>query len=68
VKINRENMQDIFHFGLKILCDGYVTEQQIKAFSFLNFLFDWKNSCTIKKVVKHLFSRTCLFDGYLTEN
>jgi hypothetical protein len=27
MKINLENIQDISHFGLKILCDGHVTVQ-----------------------------------------
>jgi hypothetical protein len=27
MKINLENIQGIFHFGLKILCDGHVTVQ-----------------------------------------
>lgn len=30
-------------------------------------LFDWKSSSTTKKVVKPLFTRLSLFDGYLTE-
>jgi hypothetical protein len=73
MKINLENMQGIFHFGLKILCDGpflydgYVTEQKIKILSGINFLFDWKSSSTTKKVLNDSFSINCLFDGYLTE-
>lgn len=27
MKINLENIQGIYHFGLKILCDGHVTVQ-----------------------------------------
>jgi hypothetical protein len=30
-------------------------------------LFDWETSSTTKKVVKPLFKRLSLFDGYLTE-
>lgn len=29
-KVNLENMQAMYHFGLKILCDGYVTEWRFK--------------------------------------
>ncbi|MFN9652673.1 MAG: hypothetical protein ACK56P_07735 [Chitinophagales bacterium] len=62
MKINLENMQGIFHFGLKILCDGYVTAQGLLKDNRLKinpFLYD---GYVTEQKIKILSGINFLFD------
>lgn len=55
--VNRENMPVTYHFGLKILCDGYVIDDANNQFNSLiinDFLCD-----------AYVIGSPILFDGHL---
>jgi hypothetical protein len=62
MKINLENIQDISHFGLKILCDGHVTVQGMLNYNRLKMRLFLCDAYVTEQKIKVSSSINFLFD------